>query len=255
MCGWHCDRGMFSFAEGVSRWHNRVATCAPTLVADRYPPFRLGHDPAPGSQAGLPPIRHHRAPVWYMWHDDGPPADPGTVAASFMPRACPEGVGRWRKPSGACKSLIETPGWHHLRHPKPPHRRSVTTFLGAVRNDGRRTGARRTRRLPRPIPPEARKAASTPACWIIRPPKVLPPAMATVTAAKVQANASVELAAGTAPWTEALSEPSQGESGTPSGIMSSARTIRPGAAASSKRVAPNSARQPIARSYAAALGN
>jgi hypothetical protein len=34
-------RGTFSFAEGVSRWHNRVVAYALTLVADQYPPFRL----------------------------------------------------------------------------------------------------------------------------------------------------------------------------------------------------------------------
>jgi Domain of unknown function (DUF4389) len=34
-------RGMFSFVEGVFRWHNRVVGYAFTLVTDRYPPFRL----------------------------------------------------------------------------------------------------------------------------------------------------------------------------------------------------------------------
>src|SRR6478752_3682469 len=34
-------RGMFSFVEGVFRWHNRVVGYALTLVTDRYPPFRL----------------------------------------------------------------------------------------------------------------------------------------------------------------------------------------------------------------------
>ena len=34
-------RGIFSFVEGVIRWHNRVAAYAFTLVTDRYPPFRL----------------------------------------------------------------------------------------------------------------------------------------------------------------------------------------------------------------------
>jgi hypothetical protein len=34
-------RGMFSFVEGVFRWHNRVAAYALTLVTDQYPPFRL----------------------------------------------------------------------------------------------------------------------------------------------------------------------------------------------------------------------
>src|SRR5271167_686338 len=33
--------GIFSFVEGVFRWHNRVAAYAFTLVTDRYPPFRL----------------------------------------------------------------------------------------------------------------------------------------------------------------------------------------------------------------------
>ncbi len=32
---------MFSFVEGVFRWHNRVVAYAFTLVTDRYPPFRL----------------------------------------------------------------------------------------------------------------------------------------------------------------------------------------------------------------------
>jgi hypothetical protein len=34
-------RGIFSFVEGVMRWHNRVIGYAFTLVTDRYPPFRL----------------------------------------------------------------------------------------------------------------------------------------------------------------------------------------------------------------------
>jgi hypothetical protein len=34
-------QGMFSFVEGVFRWHNRVAAYAFTLVTDQYPPFRL----------------------------------------------------------------------------------------------------------------------------------------------------------------------------------------------------------------------
>jgi hypothetical protein len=34
-------QGMFSFVEGVARWHNRVAAYAFTLVTDQYPPFRL----------------------------------------------------------------------------------------------------------------------------------------------------------------------------------------------------------------------
>ena len=33
--------GLFSFAEGVIRWHNRVVGYAVVLVTDRYPPFRL----------------------------------------------------------------------------------------------------------------------------------------------------------------------------------------------------------------------
>ena len=34
-------RDIFSFVEGVFRWHNRVAAYAFVLVTDRYPPFRL----------------------------------------------------------------------------------------------------------------------------------------------------------------------------------------------------------------------
>ena len=34
-------RGMFSFVEGVFRWHNCVVGYALTLVTDEYPPFRL----------------------------------------------------------------------------------------------------------------------------------------------------------------------------------------------------------------------
>jgi len=34
-------RGMFTFIEGVIRWHNRVLAYAYILVTDRYPPFRL----------------------------------------------------------------------------------------------------------------------------------------------------------------------------------------------------------------------
>jgi hypothetical protein len=34
-------RGLFSFAEGVLRWTNRVGAYAFLLVTDRYPPFRM----------------------------------------------------------------------------------------------------------------------------------------------------------------------------------------------------------------------
>jgi Domain of unknown function (DUF4389) len=34
-------RGLFTFLEGVIRWHNRVIAYALVLVTDRYPPFRL----------------------------------------------------------------------------------------------------------------------------------------------------------------------------------------------------------------------
>ena len=34
-------RGLFSFVEGVIRWHNRVSAYAFVLVTDAYPPFRL----------------------------------------------------------------------------------------------------------------------------------------------------------------------------------------------------------------------
>jgi Na+-driven multidrug efflux pump len=37
----HYPRGMFTFVEGVFRWHNRVITYAFILVTDQYPPFRL----------------------------------------------------------------------------------------------------------------------------------------------------------------------------------------------------------------------
>jgi hypothetical protein len=33
--------GLFTFVEGVLRWHNRVMGYAFALVTDRYPPFRL----------------------------------------------------------------------------------------------------------------------------------------------------------------------------------------------------------------------
>jgi hypothetical protein len=86
MCGWHCDRGMFSFVEGIFRWHNRVVAYALTLVVDQSPPYRLGHDPAPqqpGWTAADPAPLGAR--VAHVWHDDDPPADPGTVAASLVP--------------------------------------------------------------------------------------------------------------------------------------------------------------------------
>jgi hypothetical protein len=35
-------RSLFSYVEGVIRWHNRVAGYAFVLVTDTYPPFRLG---------------------------------------------------------------------------------------------------------------------------------------------------------------------------------------------------------------------
>jgi hypothetical protein len=34
-------RGMFTFVEGVMRWHNRVTAYAFVLATDRYPPFSL----------------------------------------------------------------------------------------------------------------------------------------------------------------------------------------------------------------------
>ncbi len=34
-------RGIFTFVEGVIRWHNRVVGYAVILVTDRYPPFQL----------------------------------------------------------------------------------------------------------------------------------------------------------------------------------------------------------------------
>lgn len=34
-------RGIFEYAEGVIRWHNRVVGYALILATDRYPPFRL----------------------------------------------------------------------------------------------------------------------------------------------------------------------------------------------------------------------
>jgi hypothetical protein len=72
-------------------------------------------------------------------------------------------------------------------------------------------------------------------------------ALLAVMTAKDQANASVELAAGTARCMQALSDPSKGESGIPRQDMSKARTIEVRAAASSISVAPNSARHIIAR--------
>jgi hypothetical protein len=34
-------QGIFTFVEGVFRWHNRVVAYALVLVTDQYPPFRL----------------------------------------------------------------------------------------------------------------------------------------------------------------------------------------------------------------------
>lgn len=34
-------RGIFTFVEGVVRWHNRVSAYAFLLITDRYPPFSL----------------------------------------------------------------------------------------------------------------------------------------------------------------------------------------------------------------------
>jgi hypothetical protein len=34
-------RGLFSYVEGVIRWHNRVVGYAVILATDDYPPFRL----------------------------------------------------------------------------------------------------------------------------------------------------------------------------------------------------------------------
>jgi hypothetical protein len=48
ICAWFAilftgtyPRGLFTFVEGVFRWHNRVIAYSITLVTDRYPPFRL----------------------------------------------------------------------------------------------------------------------------------------------------------------------------------------------------------------------
>ncbi|NDL57149.1 DUF4389 domain-containing protein [Phytoactinopolyspora mesophila] len=35
-------RDLFTFVEGVIRWHNRVLAYSVVLVTDRYPPFRFG---------------------------------------------------------------------------------------------------------------------------------------------------------------------------------------------------------------------
>ena len=82
---------------------------------------------------------------------------------------------------------------------------------------------------------------------MMTPPQALPAAMLILMTANVQAKPSAEPAAGTARCTDALSAPSQGDSGRPSGIMRTAMTARSGAAASSASVAPNSARQVTAR--------
>ena len=38
----HYPRGLFTYIEGVIRWHARVLGYAILLLSDRYPPFRLG---------------------------------------------------------------------------------------------------------------------------------------------------------------------------------------------------------------------
>jgi hypothetical protein len=38
----HYPRGLFTYIEGVIRWHARVLGYAILLLTDRYPPFRLG---------------------------------------------------------------------------------------------------------------------------------------------------------------------------------------------------------------------
>jgi hypothetical protein len=37
----HYPRSLFTFVEGVLRWHNRVLAYAFLLVTDDYPPFQL----------------------------------------------------------------------------------------------------------------------------------------------------------------------------------------------------------------------
>lgn len=73
------------------------------------------------------------------------------------------------------------------------------------------------------------------------------PAMPAVMTAKVHVKASVTTLAGTAACTDALSEPSQGDSGRPSRIMSNASTGSLGAAASGSSARLNRARQQTAR--------
>jgi hypothetical protein len=48
-------RGIFTYVEGVFRWHNRVVGYAFALVTDRYPPFRLAAEPGSQPSSPLPP--------------------------------------------------------------------------------------------------------------------------------------------------------------------------------------------------------
>jgi hypothetical protein len=67
----HYPRGIFSFVEGVFRWHNRVIAYALILVTDRYPPFRLDPWLAPraarrssGAGVHLADLDRQRCDTW-----------------------------------------------------------------------------------------------------------------------------------------------------------------------------------------------
>ena len=55
--------GLFSFIEGVFRWHNRVVAYAFTLVTDQNPPFKLAPPPrqsaCPAGRSGRSGGREH----------------------------------------------------------------------------------------------------------------------------------------------------------------------------------------------------
>src|SRR5439155_7035085 len=72
-------RGIFSFVEGVFRWHNRVVDYAFVLVSDRYPPFRLA--PGAGIAGGSASWRAVSRRGARKRNDDDSQAGPGAVAA------------------------------------------------------------------------------------------------------------------------------------------------------------------------------
>src|SRR5713101_2820080 len=210
--------------SGVGRFAGQAGTRSPTL----RPHHRKTAEAGPGALTHILPADYER--------------EANSLECRVGAHRSPILVRRHRSPCG----------WIAILEVLPGGLRPGLLWVGGHR--GAACGSRNFERqstpvaVPaRPAVPAARNAAPGPAPWMITPPNALPLASPTVMTANVQVKASVAVAGGTARWIEALSDPSHGDSGRPRGIMSSARTARLGAAASSMSAAANNARHPIAR--------